>query len=67
MTRRFTLGDTVDAGGITADLDQGVLTVRLPVAEAAKARRIEIGTPAPASETAETAEAAETAEDAAAA
>ncbi|MDQ2724744.1 MAG: Hsp20/alpha crystallin family protein, partial [Actinomycetota bacterium] len=28
MTRRFTLGDTVDAGGITADLIQGVLTVR---------------------------------------
>lgn len=48
MTRRFTLGDTVDAGRISADLDQGVLTVRLPVAETAKPRRIEIGASAPA-------------------
>ncbi len=54
MTRRFTLGDTVDAGGITADLDQGVLTVRLPVAETARPRRIEIGTSAPAATSADT-------------
>ena len=69
MTRRFTLGDTVDAGGITADLDKGVLTVRLPVAEAAKPRRIEIGTSreAPVGEASAVEEADEAPEDGAAA
>jgi HSP20 family protein len=72
MTRQFTLGKNVDADGITAQLDQGVLTVRLPVAETAKPRHIEIGTPAPAAietgaeETGETGETGDTSEDAAA-
>jgi HSP20 family protein len=67
LSRRFTLGHTVDAGGITAQLDQGVLTVRLPVAEAAKPRHVEIGTPTAGQETGETGETAESSEEAAAA
>jgi HSP20 family protein len=42
LGRRLTLGDTLDASKVTADYDAGVLTVRLPVAETARPRRIEI-------------------------
>ena len=41
--RTFEVDGTVDAARITARLDQGVLTLSLPKAEAAKPRRIEIG------------------------
>ncbi len=41
--RVFELDNTVDASRISAQLDQGLLTVNLPKAEAAKPRRIEIG------------------------
>jgi HSP20 family protein len=47
QVRRLTLGDTVDAGAITAEVDRGVLTLHLPVAEAARPRRIEVATPTP--------------------
>jgi HSP20 family protein len=40
---RVTLPSEVDAENITADLDDGVLTVKLPKHQAAKPRRIEIG------------------------
>ena len=40
--RTFELDQSVDAGGITASLDQGLLTLTLPKAEAAKPRKIEI-------------------------
>ena len=40
--RTFELDQSVDAGRITAALDQGLLTLNLPKAEAAKPRRIEI-------------------------
>ena len=40
--RSFTLPEYVDADHITADYDNGVLTVVLPKTAAAKARRIEI-------------------------
>ena len=40
--RTFELDQSIDAGGITAALDQGLLTLNLPKAEAAKSRRIEI-------------------------
>jgi HSP20 family protein len=43
-TRRFQLGHHVDAEGIRASYDHGVLTLVVPVAEAAKARRIPIST-----------------------
>lgn len=40
--RQFQLADTVDAARITADLKNGVLTLRLPRAEAAKPKKIPI-------------------------
>lgn len=40
--RVFDLDPAVDAGGITASIEQGLLTVRLPKAEAAKPRRIAV-------------------------
>jgi HSP20 family protein len=42
FSRQLFLGDTLDTERITADYDAGVLTVRIPVAEKAKPRRIEI-------------------------
>ena len=39
---RIVLPDRVDADGISADLENGVLTVRVPKAEAAQRRRIEV-------------------------
>ena len=42
FTRRFTLPRAVDAAGITAEYAEGVLTVRIPKAEEAKGRKIEI-------------------------
>jgi len=40
--RCFTLGESIDPAGISASLRNGVLTVRLPKAEEAKTRKIEI-------------------------
>ncbi len=40
--RSFTLPRTVSAEGITADFEAGLLTVRLPKAEEAMSRRIEV-------------------------
>lgn len=40
--RAFEVDNTIDAGHISARLDQGLLTLSLPKAEAAKPRRIEI-------------------------
>ncbi len=40
--RSFRVGEGVDASRISAALDAGVLTIRLPKAESVKARRIEI-------------------------
>jgi HSP20 family protein len=45
FVRRLTLGDGVDRENISATYDAGVLSVTIPVAEKAKARKIEIGTP----------------------
>lgn len=42
FSRQLFLGDTLDADNIKADYDAGVLTIRLPVAERAKPRKIEI-------------------------
>jgi HSP20 family protein len=42
FSRQLFLGDTLDTEHITADYDAGVLTIRIPVAEKAKPRRIEI-------------------------
>jgi HSP20 family protein len=42
FSRQLFLGDTLDTDHISADYSAGVLTVRIPVAEKAKPRRIEI-------------------------
>jgi HSP20 family protein len=43
LRRRIYLGDAYDAGKVEAAYENGVLTVRVPRAEKAKARKVEIG------------------------
>ena len=40
--RRFTLGQSVDTSGISANYENGVLSVVIPVAEKAKPRKIAV-------------------------
>jgi HSP20 family protein len=49
VTRRVTLGESLDAGRLEANYDAGVLTLTIPVAEQAKPRKVEIhvGSPQP--------------------
>ncbi|HEV7166356.1 MAG TPA: HSP20 family small heat-shock protein [Micrococcaceae bacterium] len=42
FSRQLILGDTLEADNIKASYDAGVLTLRIPVAEKAKPRKIEI-------------------------
>lgn len=42
FTRRFTLPRAVDANNITANFENGILTIRVPKAEEAKGRKIQI-------------------------
>ncbi|MHA7155638.1 Hsp20/alpha crystallin family protein [Arthrobacter sp. TMN-50] len=42
FSRQLILGDTLDTDGVKASYDGGVLTLRVPIAEKAKPRRIEI-------------------------
>lgn len=42
FSRELFLGDTLDADHIKADYDAGVLTIRIPISEKAKPRKIEI-------------------------
>lgn len=44
MTRRLRIPDWVDGDNVQADYSDGVLSVRLPLAEKAKPRRIEVRT-----------------------
>jgi HSP20 family protein len=43
FSRQLVLADTLDTERITADYDAGVLTLRIPIAERAKPRKIAIG------------------------
>jgi HSP20 family protein len=43
LRRRVYLGDAYDADKVEAAYENGVLTVRVPLAEKARARRVEIG------------------------
>ena len=42
FSRQMFLGDTLDADRLEADYDAGVLTIKIPIAEKAKSRRIEV-------------------------
>jgi HSP20 family protein len=42
FSRQLFLGDTLDLDQLSADYDAGVLTITIPIAEAARPRRIEI-------------------------
>ena len=42
FSRRLFLGETLDTENVKADYDAGVLTLRIPVAEKAKPRKVEI-------------------------
>ena len=44
FTRQLFLGETLDTDRIEAEYTDGVLTLRIPVAENAKPRKVEIGT-----------------------
>ncbi|MEU2340007.1 Hsp20/alpha crystallin family protein [Streptomyces sp. NPDC006654] len=43
FSRQLVLADTLDTEHIRADYDAGVLTVRIPIAERAKPRKVTIG------------------------
>ncbi|MFJ8803011.1 Hsp20/alpha crystallin family protein [Streptomyces sp. NPDC102487] len=43
LSRQIVLADTLDTEHIQADYDAGVLTLRIPIAERAKPRKISIG------------------------
>ena len=45
FTRQLFLGDTLDAERLVASYETGVLTLRIPVAESAKPRKIAISRP----------------------
>jgi HSP20 family protein len=47
LSRRIRLGDAIDSAAVEAGYSDGVLTVRVPLAEAAKPRKVEIQTEAP--------------------
>ena len=44
FTRQLFLSDALDTDAIQAAYDAGVLTITIPVAERAKARKVEVGT-----------------------
>jgi len=43
FTRQVFLGDTLDTNNVAAEYEGGVLTVEIPMAETAKARKVSIG------------------------
>jgi len=47
FTRQLFLGEGLDSEHVKAEYDKGVLTVTIPIAEAARPRRVEIATTSP--------------------
>jgi len=45
FSRQLFLGDNLDPSGLAADLTDGVLTLRIPVSEASKPRRVALAPP----------------------
>lgn len=43
FSRQLFLGETLDSDQLTADYEAGVLTLKIPIAEKAKPRKVEIG------------------------
>ncbi|WP_020664673.1 Hsp20/alpha crystallin family protein [Amycolatopsis benzoatilytica] len=43
FSRQFFLGDNLDSARLSAEFDRGVLMLGIPVAEASKPRKVEIG------------------------
>ena len=43
FSRQFFLGDNLDSTRLSAEFDRGVLVLGIPVAEASKPRKVEIG------------------------
>ena len=52
FSRQLVLGDNLDPDHIEADYDAGVLSLRIPVAEQAKPRKIEVSTKSDSDQTA---------------
>lgn len=44
LVRQLQLGDSLDTQRVSADVTDGVLTLRIPVAETATPRKVEVGT-----------------------
>jgi HSP20 family protein len=42
FSRQLFLGETLDVDRLTADYDSGVLSIRIPIAEKAKPRKVEV-------------------------
>ena len=43
FSRQLYLGENLDTGGVEASYDNGVLTIRIPVSQQARPRKIDIG------------------------
>src|SRR3954467_9381775 len=52
FSRQLVLGDNLDLENVSADYDAGVLRLRIPVAEKAKPRKIEVSTKSDSDQTA---------------
>lgn len=54
FSRQLFLGENLDANSLSASYESGVLTLRIPVAEESKPRKVEIGSQVPSQQAVET-------------
>ena len=54
FSRQLFLGENLDANNLSASYESGVLTLRIPVAEESKPRKVEIGSQVPSQQSVET-------------